>query len=198
MPYNLVINDSKVLDAHTIDGFTPEFAQKPSGDQTVRYDIVSIKKLSSEQYIFDRDMEWIFHENIIDIGKVAELKHIKIKPRIRKKQLCKVIHEKNYLVLKSEDFKQIRLTARWDGIVVWPSLFFKFLDIDEEDTFYEIFGNYLLDVHNLKEKTVESILKRRDFNNIKHYLKPANKIWFTDWYNSLDDTIVFEMYKDIV
>lgn len=198
MPHNSVINDLNVLDAHTINGFTPEFVNVPTGDQNVRYDTIRIKNLSSREYIFDRDMEWIFHENMIDIGKVAELKHIKIKPRIRKKQLCKDIHEKNYLVLKNQEFKQIRLTAKWDGIVVWPSLFFKFSDKNEEDTFYEIFGNYLLDIHNLKEKTVEVIIKRRDFSNIKRYLKPTNKIWFTDWYNSLDDTIVFEMYKDIV
>lgn len=198
MPHNLVISDSKVLDAHTIKGFTPEFVQVPSGGgQGVRHDIVTIKNSSNMQYIFDKDMEWLFHENIIDIGKVAELKYIKIKPRIRKKQLCKKIHEKNYLVLKSEEFKQIRLTAKWDGIVVWPSLFFKFSHKNEEDTFYEIFGNYLLDVHNLKEETVKVIVKTRNFNNIKRYLKPANKIWFTDWYD-LENTIVFEMHKDIV
>ena len=198
MPHNSVINDSKVLDAHTIDGFSPQFSEVPSGDQNSRYDVVSIQNLSNMEYIFDRDMQWIFHENITDVGKVAELKNIKIKPRIRQKQLCKKIHEKNYLVLKNHEFKQIRLTAKWDGVVVWPSLFFNFSDRNEEDNFYEILETYLLEIHNLNYTTVKAMIQRRDFSSIKNYLQPTKKMWFTEWYNSLESPIVFEMYKDIV
>lgn len=202
MSRNSLISDSEVIRAHTINGYAANLT--PNGNNSIRYDVVSLQKNADTTYIFDRDIDWEFHNSKPLIkkssnDKVAILKNIKIKHRHRKAGLGKELHAKNLEVLKANNFKQIQLTAKWDGVIFWPSLFFSFNDEEDENELLEAISLYMLEVLQLKKDTVRNIMKNyTDINSIKDRLKPKTKQWFTDWYKTdTECSLRFDMYKDI-
>ena len=213
MSFQSIIDNSSVLNAHEIGvgiytskarNIIPSFSVTPAGSNSIRYDKIALKDASGE-YIFDRDISWEFCTNMNLIkknsnGKVAKLCNVKLKPRQKRAGFGFDLHAQQYNILKLKEFDQIQLTAKWDGVIAWPSMYFKFNENNDEDELIEHISVYMADVllyndDKIKKLTNSSYIDIKSLNKI---LKPSTKIWFTDWCQQKERSLRYDMYKDIV
>lgn len=204
MPCKTIITESEVLRAHhiTAQNITGTLYREPDCDDYRRYDVIDLKNNDNESVL---DVEIAFEclkDNrlwgIQGRGKVAKLHNIRIKPDKKSGGLGKDIHIQQLSVLKEQNFNELQLSAQWDGVIVWPSLLFKFQNEDDEDELLEHITNYMLDVLGYNADKVSRIMSTYDgIPSISKLLRPKNKDWFTKWYQETDRSLEFKMYKEV-
>jgi len=100
------------------------------------------------------------------VGKVVEHMHFFIEEQYRRKGIAKSIHQSELVFYKNNGFKQIQLTAIFEGVIVWSKLFYKFKDsVQEEEIMMQLFP-YLKQVHKLSIKDIEKKLKNKDLKEL--------------------------------
>lgn len=204
MPCNKIISENEVLRAHrvTSKNLRGNLCRRPDCDDYRRYDVVDLKDEADESILkvqiafeFLKDSRLFGNSGN---GKVAKLHNIRIKPDKKSKGLGTEIHAQQLSVLRDNQFKEMQLSAQWDGVVAWPSLFFKFANEDDEDELLEHITVYMLDILEYNNDKVGRIMQTYDgIKNISKLLKPQNKVWFTQWYQETDRSLEYKMYKEV-
>lgn len=204
MPCSSFISNSELLRAHRIitHDLTGSFMRTPLCDAYRRFDVLDLKD-STNHSILEREISWEFFKdyeliNRRDFGKVAKLGNIRIKNSDKSKGLGKDIHSQHLDVFRTNNIRQIHLSAKWDGVIVWPTLFFKFCFPDQEDELLEHISVYMLDILGYSSIKVETIMSSySDIRNLGIHLKPNSKVWFTEWYQQTNRSLQYDMYKDV-
>ena len=204
MPCKDIIKESEVLRAHNIisKNLIGNLCRRPDCDDYRRYDVIDLKDSSGDSILkveiafeFLKDSRFFGHSGR---GKVAKLHNIRIKPDKKSKGLGTEIHAQQLSVLKDNHFKEMQLSAQWDGVIAWPSIFFNFVNEDDEDELLEHIANYMLDVLEYNSGKVKKIMQNYDnIKSLAKHLRPTNKVWFTKWYQETDRSLEYKMYKEI-
>ena len=204
MPCTDIIKESEVLRAHHIisKNLTGRLCRKPDCDDYRRYDVIDLKDNSGDSILnVEIAFEFLKESGFFGSsgrGKVAKLHNIRIKPEKKSKGLGTEIHAQQLSVLKDNNFKEMQLSAQWDGVIAWPSIFFHFTSEDDEDELLEHIANYMLDVLEYNSGRVKKIMQNYDnIKNLAQHLRPSNKVWFTEWYQETDRSLEYKMYKEI-
>jgi len=204
MPCRSIIPELEVIRAHNISslGLSGNLTRPSDCQSHRRFDVIDLKNTNHES-VLDREIAFEFFLNSqllgsVGNGKVAKLGTIRIKEAQKVNGIGKEIHAQHLLVLSQNQFKEIQLKAKWDGVIVWPSLFFKFRNEDDEDELIEHISVYMLDVLGFPRAKVSRILDQYDgMQSINSHLKPNGKTWFTEWYQGTNRTLQYEMYKEV-
>lgn len=204
MPCRDIITSSEVLRAHDVldFGLSGSFVGSNDCQSHRRFDVIDLKDPLQES-VLDREIAFEFLPNSqlfgsSGNGKVAKLGNIRIKEDKKVIGIGKAIHVQQLLVFGQNNFNEIQLKAKWDGVIAWPSLFFKFRNEHDEDELLEHIVTYMLDILGFDSSKVNGIMYR--YSGIRHlsrYLKPTDKIWFTKWYQETNRTLQYEMYKEV-
>lgn len=128
-------------------------------------------------------------------GKVAKHDMFILKEEYRNKGIAKLIHSKEMTIYKKNNFQQIQLEAAFDGILVWKRLRFNYANEKAERNLIIAWKKYAKDILGLNTREIVKVDKIVDIS--KNKLKPNGKISFTKWYQGLEKSELFKMYKDI-
>lgn len=204
MPCKTIITEDEVLRAHRISSrnLVGNLCRKSDCDDYRRYDVIDLKDNNGESIL---DVEIAFESLKEDRlwgkerrGKVAKLHNIRIKKEKKSNGFGKDIHAQQLSVLRVQNFEEMQLSAQWEGVLAWPSLFFQFKNEDDEDELLEHIASYMMDILGYNAGKVKKIMKTYDgIRGISSLLKPVNLIWFTKWYQETDRSLVFKMYKEV-
>ena len=204
MPCRDIIKESEVLRAHRIisKNLVGNLCRKPDCDSYRRYDVIDLKdKLGNSILNVEIAFEFLKDSRFFGTtgrGKVAKLHNIRIKPDKKTKGLGSEIHAQQLSVLKNNHFKELQLSAQWDGVIAWPSIFFNFTSEDDEDELLEHIASYMFDVLKYNNDKVTKIMQNYDnIKSLAKHLRPESKIWFTDWYQETNRSLEYKMYKEI-
>jgi len=166
-----------------------------NNEKSVICDIKKDNKLINETKIgrtYYREYDLIKY---IFKGKVAKHDMFILKAEYRNKGIAKSIHNNEMDIYQKNNFKQIQLEAAFDGIIVWKKLGFNYVNKNAERNLITAWKKYAKDILKLSTKEIIKINKISDIS--KSRLKPNNKIQFTKWYQKLEKSELFKMYKDI-
>lgn len=204
MPCSDIIRESEVIRAHKITSkdLTGNLCRRPDCDNYRRYDVIDLKDKSGNSVLqveiafeFLKDSKFFGSSGR---GKVAKLHNIRIKSDKKSKGLGAEIHAQQLDVLKDNHFKEMQLSAQWDGVIAWPSIFFNFISEDDEDELLEHIANYMFDVLEYNSDRVKKIMQNYDnIKSLSKHLKPTNKVWFTEWYQETNRSLEYKMYKEV-
>jgi len=204
MPCKDIIKESEVLRAHQITSknLIGNLFRRPDCDDYRRYDVIDLKDSSGNSILkVQIALEFLKESRFFGSsgrGKVVKLHNIRIKPDKKSKGLGTEIHAQQLSVLKDNHFKEMQLSAQWDGVIAWPSIFFNFKNEDDEDELLEHIANYMLDVLEYNSGRVQKIMQNYDnIKSLSKHLRPSNKVWFTEWYKETDKSLEYKMYKEI-
>ena len=118
-------------------------------------------------------------------GKVAFHQICVLNDQYREKGFAKSLHEQELDLYRTFAFKEIHLDAVSYGLVVWPKLFFDFVNSKSENNVIRKFQSYLTKVWNLDNEQIEKRVKSLNgkIKNIPlQYLKTnGSKISFGEW-----------------
>jgi len=204
MPCKNIITESEVLRAHKIvsKNITGSLCKKPDCDEYRRYDVIDLKDVKNES-VLDREIafECLKEDRLwgrSGRGKIAKLHNIRIKVDKKSTGLGKELHTQQLTVLRAQNFDEMQLSAKWDGVIVWPSLFFKFKNEYDEEELLDHISTYMFDVLRYNNEKISRIMRQyKSIKEIATHLKPEDKIWFTEWYKGTDKSLQYSMYKEV-
>jgi len=181
-------------------------------DATSKYVFIEVKK--DNVYILDKPIIWDYlkesrlYKNAptSGYGKVAKYEQIEIKSKFRDDKIAKKFDEKAVEVYRRNAFQEIQLSAIRDGILVWPKLFYKFLNPNDEKKILMEFEKYLLVIHNYTDDN-ERNGKMAGVTSIeklpKRLIMPTDgKVFFADWLSDKIKenkvSILSKLYKEVL
>ena len=125
----------------------------------------------------------------LKLGKVALHQTFFLKEMYQRLGLATSFFWKEINIYRDNGFKEIHLDAVEDGVIVWRTLGYKYLDENTEHTlmrwWYEYFFSTFSDISEEEQLSISSKIKK--FEKIpKKYKIPNDRIIFSVWLRSND------------
>ena len=120
----------------------------------------------------------------LELGKVALHKTFFLKKEYRKDGIADSLFWREIDIYKDNGFKEIHLDAVEDGVIVWRSLGYRYLDENTEvnlmTRWYEYFYTTFQDISLLEKKSI--VHKTKKFEQVlRKYKVPNDRITFPEW-----------------
>lgn len=213
MSCNHIISDTEIENIYKKSQYYDVQLQRKDCrfNDTSKYVFIEVKK--DNEIILDKPIIWDYLKESrlfknaphSGYGKVAKYEQIEIKSKFRDEKIAKHFDTKAYEVYKRNNFKEIQMHAIKDGIIVWPKLFYQFVNPNDEKKLLMEFEKYLFDIHSIVDDNTRNkkMEKLKNINDIpKSLSKPKDgKISFADYLaNKIQAkklSILSKLYKEV-